>query len=516
MGTEGSESSWETPEADDAEDFWELEPLPGLDADNAPDDLEAVPDHLPLPRPKARPPGRQSLEERYGTGRVQTAGPARRTGGAAAGRRVSAHDKDRLWREVQDATEKASDGRLRIPRHNVCEWIRDELLQHLALDHADGRVRQFVRTMEKAQDVLGRWLAPRTKDGQCKRAPQEARAFLEAGCAASLAALYTYKLRRSELLWSRYLPSELQRKLVQRRPGVNPTVREQVLEIFRRFSLCEEGKAILYILAPRRSRRWYVGMTKANRKRGTADAPGAEVRGLEHLAALFTPNRGGPGAKYKAWKQLGAGAVCMVPVTYRDLAEIESLEAFVIARDQPTANRRGRRVERRQLWETRQRNALKGPRPPRWQREPMQATSSCALNFWEQPLLVAKAVSNQWKAPAPPQEGDGQPGEAVGPDPIGETYKKAYRDRQEVTKMVGPVDIYNPEEKTLLANYISTGSTWEVAVHSEKLSTARLMELYMMASQGQSDSKRKSGRTCGCALVASCASAVYGMPGSST
>lgn len=165
--------------------------------------------------------------------------------------------------------------------------------------------------------------------------------------------------------------------------GLSTTVSDQLDVIFGRFRLSDLGIGVLYLRVPRRSGRWYVGLTKTGRVRGTTTAPGTQVRGMEHLAALFIRSRGGPGAKYKAWKVLGALAVCMVPVGDRCFSEVESLEGFVISRDQPTANRRGKKTERRQNWEQRLGNARKGPRPPQWRRAPYDPTTSRASNFWE-------------------------------------------------------------------------------------------------------------------------------------
>lgn len=71
---------------------------------------------------------------------------------------------------------------------------------------SDPKVEEYVRTLEACQGLIGNWLAPRAKDGQCKRAPKETLAYLELGCEASLAAVDGYRLRRPELVWTRYLP----------------------------------------------------------------------------------------------------------------------------------------------------------------------------------------------------------------------------------------------------------------------------------------------------------------------
>ena len=71
------------------------------------------------------------------------------------------------------------------------------------------------------------------------------------------------------------------------------------------------------------------------------------MRNLEHLGASFGKQhrrQGGP--KYTLWKALGIDGPLMMPVFDVDSSEADSVENFIISRDQPGANKRGRKLER--------------------------------------------------------------------------------------------------------------------------------------------------------------------------
>lgn len=88
----------------DGDDFWE--PRPPLVPDHEAQDAPAV--GVPAAAARPRPPGRQTLEERYGQGVVVGAGARQAQARAGHAGRTSAHDKARLWRAVREDSGKAS------------------------------------------------------------------------------------------------------------------------------------------------------------------------------------------------------------------------------------------------------------------------------------------------------------------------------------------------------------------------------------------------------------------------
>ena len=122
------------------------------------------------------------------------------------------------------------------------------------------------------------------------------------------------------------------------------------------------------------------------------------MRNLEHLGASFGKQQrrqGGP--KYTLWKALGIDGPLMMPVFDVDSSEADSVENLIISRDQPGANKRGRKLERMEQWRRRQETAELGPRAHRNRRPATTPREAVTRNFWSQPTLVWKAHHDCWR-----------------------------------------------------------------------------------------------------------------------
>lgn len=382
-----------------------------------------------------------------------------------------------------------------IDFNHVQDWLRGSLRLQLRKSPTDPTLKQYHKGLSAAQRVLGKWLGPRTTDGQRKRAPKETLAFALLGCALGLLHVYIYCPRRAELSWTRYLPIALQRKLLLKTPALSPDAWAGTLESFALVEDVTPGDALLYVITFRKSRRWYICMTRCGRKRGTTSAPGAQMRLLEHLAGLSAGKKNGGGVKYKAWKAIGVEACCMVPLVRRPVAQIVSLEGYVISRDQPSAKRQGRKVESKAVWDLRMTNVRRTSRPPRWQRSATTPCPACGLNFWEFPALVAKALHGQWKLPSSPKLRDTEVARVEpAPDILARPYKQAYREVQAESSLSGPIDIYQSQHREPLKNHIATAPTLIWSIQSERLGTAEMLDMYNTSELTRSDAKRKQLR----------------------
>ena len=113
---------------------------------------------------------------------------------------------------------------------------------------------------------------------------------------------------------------------------------------------------LLYAVVPRGSQKWYVGQAHVKRKDRGRVAAGFPTRMLEHLAAaasaaarLEAKDKGGP--KYSLWRALGQDSIVALPLfLVASEAEANSVEMFIVSRDQPGASKKGKKLERAELW----------------------------------------------------------------------------------------------------------------------------------------------------------------------
>jgi hypothetical protein len=177
--------------------------------------------------------------------------------------------------------------------------------------------------------------------------------------------------RKAELIWTRYLPVCLQRCILNDERWPGEVIRAEVSAFFERLLSWDGDGTILYFIVPRKTTKWYVGITQRCRKWGKGVGNGFLVRYLEHIEGVTGKNARKQGrGKYAAWRSFPLDAIQMIPILVEEDARAASIEEYIISRDQPGANCRGRKVERAECWELRQINLAKGPRQPRTKRLP--------------------------------------------------------------------------------------------------------------------------------------------------
>jgi len=181
------------------------------------------------------------------------------------------------------------------------------------------------------------------------------------------------KKRTCDGLWSKYLPPEVQARTV-RGPGYGSGIQEFISEVWKNALSQHDAEGLLYVIVSRMHQKWYVGMVEKWRKVAgrTDELPAGVERQSEHYEGMADPKapRLGSGAKYTLWKPYELWDQCMFPVHRDTIPRIEKLEQYVIATDQPPANRRGKRMrEEKDPWREEFRKRLQQQRPPRWQRK---------------------------------------------------------------------------------------------------------------------------------------------------
>jgi hypothetical protein len=120
----------------------------------------------------------------------------------------------------------------------------------------------------------------------------------------------------------------LQQHLLLKPYFFHPDAREGIQDLFGLLDAVGEGE-LLYLIVPSKGA-WYVGRTAASRLRGKQPAPGAQVRGLEHLCAVLGKGADAGQAKYRKWKSIGVDAISLLPVCWRSSEEVRELESYVI------------------------------------------------------------------------------------------------------------------------------------------------------------------------------------------
>lgn len=184
-----------------------------------------------------------------------------------------------------------------------------------------------------------------------------------------------------------------------------------------------------------------------------------------------------------------------MPLTQCELPQIVSLEAFAISRDQPSADKMGKGIETRAVWELSMANVGRQPRPPRWQLSVTSPVQACGLNFWENIGLVSKALHGEWRPSHSPKCEGSVGSDARTPKPPPDTSalssKAAYHDKQTETKIRGPINIYDVGERGLLCNHVATSSTVIRSVQSERIDTSGMFDMYLRSDKTRSDAKRK-------------------------
>ena len=138
-----------------------------------------------------------------------------------------------------------------------------------------------------------------------------------------------------------------------------------------RAATSEAEDEILYVISSRKHQKWYAGIHERWRAARGQQLPGHAERRSEHVEGMVHPGapRNGSGAKYRLWKPYDLWDQCIFPVWEGAPDKVKKLEAYVIAVDQPSANRRGKRMSfEGDGWKERLRKELDARRPPRWRR----------------------------------------------------------------------------------------------------------------------------------------------------
>lgn len=264
-----------------------------------------------------------SFEERYRGGFINGA-PRKTTPG---GGKISAHEKDQLWILVREAWEPGESLGVEQPdRKGMRRWAEQVLDDTLRKGHKETVVKKVYECVRATRRIVTQWMAPRSKDGQCRRCPAEQEAVVLLSTMEVLSGTFFLKLRKVDMVWSRYLGVALEHKLLSRPRGLSAAA---ATEIRRILDLCVEllEGDVLYFTTPRKGR-WYTGRCKGKRKRGGEDAPGPQARAIEHLTAILGSGPDKDLQKYKGWRPIGVDALLFIPVVRKPAGQIRSLEGM--------------------------------------------------------------------------------------------------------------------------------------------------------------------------------------------
>jgi hypothetical protein len=174
-------------------------------------------------------------------------------------------------------------------------------------------------------------------------------------------------------LWTKYVPPLVQARVV-RDPGDGGDVRAFFATVELIANSEEQDPAAFYVIVSRLHQKWYAGMFERWRQQpsGLALLPGATERQGEHYEGMADPKmpRLGSGAKYHLWKPYQLWGQCMFPRRSDSVDRINKLEQYVIASNQPPANRRGKKMRTEDdPWREEQKRRVREACPPRWQRK---------------------------------------------------------------------------------------------------------------------------------------------------
>jgi hypothetical protein len=248
------------------------------------------------------------------------------------------------------------------------------------------------------------------------------------------------------------------------------------------FEVENDTDAMLYLIVPHGSRAWYAGITAARRKRGSTTAPGILIRTMEHLAGIARGAGQGDPVKYKVWKALGCKAAVVLPIRRDTLDRITKLEDFIIAKEQPRANMKGRSSAKKGEWARWNQNRQRGTRPQQWRRPVPGVSGALANNFWLLPRAQEEAFEATWRTHES-RESRKERVTTTEPLPfqvdLTQSFLQNYREYSRNRNEAGPWDIYGPSDDSfrLLASYTAGLAVPQYRVQTERIKTSTLMRL---------------------------------------
>ena len=229
--------------------------------------------------------------------------------------------------------------------------------------------KERLALLRRMRQTLVEWVRPERKGGRCRRAPRVAVLWTLLDALETIYALMCGQKRATDLLWTKYLPEKVQNRVLQGAPFGGGVA--EYLHWVIRAAMSEAEDQILYVICSRRHQKWYAGIHEKWRTVNGQQLMGHAERRSEHVEGMVHPGapRNGSGAKYRLWKPYDIWDQCIFPVWGEEPTKVKKLESYVIAVDQPPANRRGKRMSYEgDGWKERLRKELDARRPPRWRR----------------------------------------------------------------------------------------------------------------------------------------------------
>lgn len=229
--------------------------------------------------------------------------------------------------------------------------------------------KERLALLRRMRQTLVEWVRPERKGGRCRRAPRVAALWTLLDALETIYALMCGPQRATDLLWTKYLPEKVQIRVLQGAPFGGGVA--EYLHWVIRAATSEAEDEILYVISSRKHQKWYAGIHERWRAASGQQLPGHAERRSEHVEGMVHPGapRNISGAKYRLWKPYDIWDQCIFPVWGGAPDKVKKVEAYVIAVDQPPANRRGKRMSfEGDGWKERLRKELEARRPPRWRR----------------------------------------------------------------------------------------------------------------------------------------------------
>ena len=193
----------------------------------------------------------QTLTERYGRAVQVRPAQAEREGG-----RVSARMKQRFWMTQEKLAGRALSETV---RH---EWLLTMVSTSVAGVVSTGDINQNLHIIREMRGASYDWLKPKAKGLPCVRALNEATWSAKLSISEALLSVRALKPRSSECVWTRYLSVAMQRCVMLKEARPMHEILEEVSMIFSFIEGEDKGRTLAYVIVPRKSSKWYIGITK--------------------------------------------------------------------------------------------------------------------------------------------------------------------------------------------------------------------------------------------------------------
>lgn len=413
-------------------------------------------------------------------------------------KRSSRQHKRSFWNHITPGLRKI---RTQIPEIEDLPAPAQILVYLLSKSVHSKEYKAVKQELSALHQVAANWVGEASYHGSTRRTFQEVRVWVELSIADALTDAYQRSPTREDLIWSRYLPRAVQHAIVTQVPmaATTPNI-EHIKQIYLRLHE-KEGDVVTYLIIPKRSTKWYCGQAHRVRHNNGQPTPGVLVRALEHMAAtvgkrnIASIQKDKPKARYTAWRQQGPCAVRLIPVASTSENAANELESYVIAKEQPGGNIRGRKVGKKEQWKEIQEQVKHGRRPGKTHRPLITAADSVRLNFWDAQPLVAKVLEGQWRPqPKPPAPHDVTTTTKQTPPkgdlpPFAEHYENTKRHPK-----IGPIDIYAEGQEELLALYAAERQVKARHLAFERVPTSRLMGACELTNRIPQSEKRAAAK----------------------